>query len=32
MFKDSANDIKKMRKIKGYGDKKVEVIKESRNG
>ena len=32
MFKDSANNIKKMKKLRGFGDKKVEVTKESRNG
>lgn len=32
MFKDSSKGLKKMRKIKGFGDKKVEVVKESRNG
>ena len=32
MFKDSANNIKKMKKLKKFGDQKVEVTKESRNG
>jgi hypothetical protein len=32
MFKDSAKGLKKMKKTKALGDKKVQVVKESRNG